>query len=102
MLTENEIRVLILKRVFALCDMRGRDLTMTFIRIDGEIRGLLAVLTGGKRHILSGNVTQIFDIAGIPWEDRADGGWNVPDEWCIANGCTVDGNTIRHPKLMEW
>lgn len=99
MLTENEIRVLILHRVMAACDSCNGH----FINhVEGQIRGLLAVLTDGKNIDMDDSIRHILDVAGIPWEDRADGGWNVPDEWCIANGCTVDDDEIEHPKLAEW
>lgn len=99
MLSENEIRVLIAKRVIAACDSCN---SFHIGHVEGQIRGLLAVLLDGRKVDLAGNVTQIFDIAGIPYSMREDGGWDVPEEWMRANGCTLEGDTITHPKLLEW
>jgi hypothetical protein len=99
MLTEDEIRVLIVKRLMAACDScNGHHIN----HVEGQIRALLAVLRGGKKVDLSGDCTQVLDAAGIPWQKNGKEGWSVSDKWLRARGCTGKDDEVTHPKLMDW
>lgn len=109
MLTKDEIQVLIVKRVFALCDGANDE-------IHREIQALLAVLNDGRRLPVN-SVTRVLDAAGIPYalDKKPDGiRFDVPEEWLKARGAIVtpeelDENgevevesQVEHPKLKDW
>jgi hypothetical protein len=101
MLTEGEVRVLIVKRLMAACDSCN---SYHINHVEGQIRGLLAVLNDGKKFDSDGDCRRILEAAGIPWEPhpKDENGWRVPDEWFAQHGATVNGDDVDHPKLTEW
>ena len=106
MLTKSEIQVLIVMRLLAACK------SCNAVFIEGQIIGLLAVLTGGKRYESDGDCRKILNKAEIPWDSHPDDedGWIVPEKWLLKNGCTIEddpndeeASIIKYPKkLKEW
>lgn len=101
MLTHDEIQVLVVIRLMAACDScNSRHIN----HVEGQLRGLLAVLNDGKKFDSDGDCRAVLDAAGIPWtpHPKDDKGWSVPNDWLAKRGCTIEGNNVFHPKLMEW
>lgn len=101
MLSENEIRILIAKRLMASPRYPGYPFHLGNPFVEGQIYALLAVLTDGTNVSMSGDIRPYFAAAKIPWEPDEKYGWRPTESWLTANGCTLDGDRIRHPKLRE-
>lgn len=103
MLSEEEIRNLIIHRVFAAANSCS---SYHINHVEGQIKALLVVLTGkSPEDIDSSNCIAILQTAGVPVVAK-DGGWAIDTEWLEARGfdCGNGGMdvSISHPEIVGW
>jgi hypothetical protein len=103
MLTREQIETLLIFRIETIIRSCNEN---HIIHVEGQIRALLAVLTGEVPPLNSGPV-KILRLAGIPV--RVEGGkFFYDDEWLISRGFQmtvgeeVEDLRTRHPDYRHW
>lgn len=98
MISEEEIRSLIVCRIIAA---NGSCNSHHISHVEGQIRGMIAVLTGEAPPSFHGEVTDMCAAAGIPVEKNGDGTVGFPREWLESHGFTLKGDYISHPRFSK-
>lgn len=101
MLTENELRALIIVRMFTMKDDCNQTHTMHVL---GQVRGLIAAMNGGTLPKFSWDAGDYYDAAGIPYVSKVNDDGElfaeVSDEYLASIGCTSDEDGyVYHPKF---
>lgn len=101
MLTEEQVKSLLVVRVMACL---GSCNSHHINHCEGQIRALLAVLTG-KRPPRVTDAVQTLTLAGIPCRDDGEGGFVLDDDWLEAHGFTFtrgEDDDVSHPDFPKW
>lgn len=103
MLTKEETEVLLVLRILAAHDSCN---SYHINHVEGQIRALTAVLTGGESPPTGSDTIVYLDAVGIPWGPHPDspdgGGWNIEEQWFLDRGCEFEDGRITHPKFGSW
>lgn len=98
MLSEEEVRTLIALRVSAMCHSCNSH---HISHVEGQIRGLMAVLTGEPPPTFN-DAYEILDMAGIPYHKKAHSTFDWNEKWLKAHGINDDRGLLHHPKFESW
>lgn len=95
MLTEKQIKALVVLRIIACADSCGSN---QISHIDGQIRALAAVLRDGvpPPAAFGGDTAKMLDYAGIPYYRNVDRTIGFPEEWLTEHGFIVDGDDFHY------
>jgi hypothetical protein len=95
MMTEEDIRALIVARLSHMDRCNSYYLN----HLAGQLRGLVAVLTGEAPPSTSdGDVRSLLRAAGIPYEDYGPAHVHFPRAWCEAHGFVIDDSDPTRPE----
>jgi len=99
MISEEEVKALIVGRIITATESCNSHHISC---VQGQIRGLIAVLTG-TRPPVHDDIRDILDLIGVPYRLCGEDAFDFDEPWMIAHGFTKRGDDDWNgPGVNEW